>query len=187
MKNIKERALFVIYGQTDRALIGFGSNPEPGIKLMNNEKFLRESITGNILVCDKETYLSLSPGIKISTKTKIVITDDLLWTTGNPAEDDTLKNVTTPWQALEKAENVPGGKICILGNEELNNFFIKNMLFDELHFTEVEIWLGRSPVFPRLPFSLNDNYKKTCHEVFKKCDIFDSHTFTIFSFKRIST
>lgn len=180
MKKLKPRVLLATFGNIDKSLLRYYGDDH---NLRNNRKFFREKTDKEIRVTDKETYLSLPKEIILKGMVNIVITDDLNWVPEPADEQGIFYNVTTPWQALEKAQNVPGEKICIFGNKPIYDFFIRNIIFDELHLTSVNEWFGRGDLFPSLPISLLDNYKRKSCKEFKKGTI-DEYAFSITYFQR---
>jgi dihydrofolate reductase len=151
--------------------------------LRNNRKFFRETINGQITIMDIETYKSLPYEARLLPKTNIVLSEGKFDMEVTAREEGILKIVMTPWQALEKAQNVPGEKICIFGNKEIYEFFLNNTVFDELYLSPVNEWFGSSVTFPELPISLFDNYDQKEVGSFKK-GVIDNHNYSIYSYKK---
>ncbi len=180
MYKIKPIVFFATLGSIDHSLL---SNYGENFLLADNRKFFREKITRQIVITDQESYLSLPKKIRLLPRANIVIVRDPAWSPASAEEQSLFHSVLTPWQALEKVQNVPGEKVNIFGNNDICDFFCAHIKFDELHLTSVDHWFAREKTFSPLGYSLLDNYPKRTTLKFQKGSL-NEYSFSINSYAK---
>jgi dihydrofolate reductase len=180
---MKKRCLIVAFGKDNRVI---GDEQKlPAWNLRDDMNFFKETTKGHIVIMGRKNYESIPEKFKpLPGRTNIVVTKDHSWRTKTPKED-VVKVTLSLWEALEKAEHLPGEKIFNIGGGEIYRLGLNSIVFDEVHITQVEGWFEGSVTFPKLNFSLCDNYKCTFEKSFEKEEGRNSHPFSIRSYERI--
>lgn len=180
---MKKRCLIVAIGKDNR-VIGDGSEL-PKWNLTDDKKFFKETTTGHVVIMGRKSYNSLPERWKpLPNRTNIILTKNHTPRTG-PPKNDGLNIALSFWEAMEKAERNLGEKIFIIGGGEIYRLALNSIVFDEIHITSVEGWFEGSVTFPKLNFSLCDNYKCTFQKEFEKVEGRNSHPFSIHSYERV--
>jgi dihydrofolate reductase len=120
-----------------------------------------EGVPGIPIIMGRKSFEGLLPGRK-----NIILTEQSLWQPPDYEDQDDLKVINSPWEALDYAEKCPGNEIFIIGGEEIYKWYATNVIIHRLYITFVDApLLECDRFFPIGLFDLEKDYAVIKDEV----------------------